>query len=72
MAWILGVAFEDELPNLEVAGIADFEMRTILADAELILLTTDARMGNDTGWASPLVMMPNDRSRWSSVGAAGC
>ena len=64
--WLMGLQFDNDLPDLDIVGIADDETVEMFAEAELIVITTEARMERADGKVAVLILAANDRSRWTS------
>jgi hypothetical protein len=63
--WLLGLHFANGLADLDLAGVADPDDVAIFADADLILITTQARLATaTTDQVAALIMVSNDRARW--------
>ena len=63
----MGLQFETDLPDLDIVGIADEETVEMFAEAELIVITTEARMERADGEVAVLILAANDRARWTST-----
>ena len=63
--WPLGLRFANGLADLDLAAVATRDDVAIFADADLILITTQARMATaTTDQVAALIMVSNDRARW--------
>jgi hypothetical protein len=67
--WLLGLRFANGLADLDLAGLARPDDVAAFAAAEIILVTTEARMSGATAvQVAALIMVSNDRDRWSDAG----
>ncbi len=66
--WLLGLHFDNGLPDLDLVGLADTDAVEAFAHAEVLLVTTEARLSKATdAQVGALILTSNDPSRW-----AGC
>ncbi len=65
--WLLGLQFANGLADLDLAAVATPADVAVFADADLILITTQARMATaTTDQVAALIMVSNDRARWQN------
>jgi hypothetical protein len=66
--WLLGLHFDNGLPDLDLVSLADADTVALFAQAELLLVTTEARMDNATdNQVAALVLTCNDPKRWTDT-----
>ncbi len=62
--WLLGLHFDNGLEDLDLVGLADAETVDMFAVAELLLVTTEARISAIDHLVGPLLLVSNDSKRW--------
>ena len=66
--WLLGLHFDNGLADLDLVSVADTETVSMFAQAELLLVTTEARMTNSVdNHAAALILVSNDPQRWAET-----
>ena len=66
--WLLGLHFDNGLADVDLVSLADPETVTMFAQAELLLVTTEARMHNAVdNQAAALILVSNDPKRWADT-----
>jgi hypothetical protein len=66
--WLLGLHFDNGLADVDLVSLADPETVTMFAQAELLLVTTEARMNNAVdNNAAALILVSNDPKRWAGT-----
>ena len=63
--WLIGLRFDNDLPDLDLVGIADADTIATFAQAEIILITTEARLRQADGQVAALILTSNDPDRWT-------
>jgi len=63
--WLLGLQFNNGLADLDLVGLADAETVAMFARAELLLVTTEARISATDHQVGPLLLVSNDPQRWT-------
>ena len=66
--WLLGLRFDNGLADLDLVSLADTDTVAMFAQAELLLVTTEARMNNAVDdQAAGLILVSNDPKRWADT-----
>lgn len=66
--WLLGLHFDNGLEDLDLVSLADTETIAMFTQAELLLVTTEARMNNSVdNRAAALILVSNDPQRWAET-----
>jgi len=66
--WLLGLHFDNGLADIDLVSLADTETITMFSQAELLLVTTEARMNNSVdNQAAALILVSNDPRRWAET-----
>lgn len=64
--WLLGLHFDNGLPDLDLVGLADADTIESFARADVLLVTTETRLTNAThAQVGALVLTSNDPRRWA-------
>ena len=66
--WLLGLHFDNGLADLDLVSLADTDTITMFTQAQLLLVTTEARMNNAVdNQAAALILVSNDPKRWADT-----
>lgn len=66
--WLLGLQFDNGLADLDLVSLADTDTITMFTQAQLLLVTTEARMNNAVdNQAAALILVSNDPKRWADT-----
>ena len=64
--WLLGLQFDNGLPDLDLIGLADADAIEAFALADVLLVTTETRLSNAIdAQVGALVLTSNDPQRWA-------
>ena len=64
--WLVGLRFDNGLADLDLIGLADPDTVTLFTQAEILLVTTTARVDNAIDdQVGALILVSNDPARWA-------